>query len=141
METNFVSFIFFLITFGATFFPFGLSLWGKGGENPNVFVLAGMLAMLFAGANIILVNKKSLGKWLPRALASLGLVLAGWMISYPLYQKKFCPVCFIAGGNHKLSLGAGIILLLCGVVMFIFGWKVTGWDMPQQILTSKTENS
>lgn len=104
-----------------------------------MFVLAGMLAMLFAGANIILVNKKSLGSWLPRALASLGLVLAGWMISYPLYQKTFCPVCFIAGGSHKLSLGAGLILLLFGVVMFVFGWKVTGWGMSRQAQVMESE--
>jgi len=141
METLIVSSIFFLITSGATFFPFALALWGRGKENPNVFVLSGALAMVFAAANIVLVHRKSLGKAGPRILASLSLVLAAWMVTYPIYQRWFCPVCFITGGSHKVTTGAGIVLLLFGLAVFFLGWKVTGWGRPADksvITTEKT---
>ena len=130
METLVVSLIFFLITSGATFFPFALALWGRGKENPNVFVLSGALAMVFAAANIMLVHRKSLGKAGPRILASLSLVLAAWMVTYPIYQSWFCPVCFITGGSHKVTTAAGIALLIFGVAIYFLGWKVTGWGRP-----------
>jgi hypothetical protein len=130
MEAIVVSLIFFLITAGIAFFPFALSLWGKGGENPNVFVLAGVLAMLAAVANVLLVYRRGKGRALPRILASLGLVLAMWMITYPIYQRQFCPVCFFTGGSHPVRLVAGVTLIAIGVIIFVLGWKMTGWGKP-----------
>jgi hypothetical protein len=127
METLLVALIFFLVTCGAAFFPFALVLWGKGGENPNVFVLSGVLAMIFAAANLLLVHRRALGRKLPRILAGLGLVIAAWMITYPVYQNWLCPVCLLAGGTHQAKPVAGIILLLAGVIVFFLGWRVTRW--------------
>src|SRR3990172_11895324 len=125
MEALFVSLIFFLATCGLAFFPFALGLWGRAGENPKVFLLCGALAMVSAAVNILLVNQRALGKALPRILASLGLVLAFWMITFPLYQKKFCPVCLLTDGTHTAKPVVGVILLAVGVIVFVLGWKVT----------------
>ncbi len=139
METLVVSLIFFLITAGAAFFPFALALWGRGKENPNVFVLSGALAMVFAAANIMLVHRRSLGKFAPRILASVGLSLAAWMVTYPVYQRWLCPVCFITGGSHKVLTLAGIVLLVFGLAIFFLGWKVTGWgkQVHKSVITTE----
>ena len=139
METLIVSLIFFLITAGAASFPFALALWGSGAENPNVFVLSGALAMVFAAANIMLVQRRSSGKAGPRILASLGLSLAAGMVIFPLYQKWFCLVCLVTGGSHKIVPIAGVILLLFGVVIFFLGWRVTGWGVSQRAEVMESE--
>jgi|GEM_PF-5923932 len=141
METLVVSLIFFLITAGAAFFPFALALWGRGKENPNVFILSGALAMVFAAANIMLVHRRSLGKFAPRILASIGLSLAAWMVSYPVYQRWFCPVCFFTGGNHQVTTAAGVLLLILGVAIYFLGWKVTGWGRAVDKLVTSTEKT
>jgi len=97
--------------------------------------------MVFAAANIMLVHRKSLGKAGPRILASLSLVLAAWMVTYPIYERWFCPVCFITGGSHKVTTAAGIVLLIFGVAVFFLGWKVTGWGRPVDKLVSATEEN
>ncbi|MCI0531608.1 MAG: hypothetical protein L0Y74_06655 [candidate division Zixibacteria bacterium] len=141
MDALVVSIIFFLITGAAAFFPFALALGGRAAESPKVFLLAGGIALIFAGANVILAHRRAAGRFLPRLFASLGMSIAFWMAAYPFYHNWLCPVCLLTGGRHKAQLLGYVVVAVVGLIGFVLAWVVTGWGKVTSSPTSSFKQS
>ena len=140
MDSLVVSIIFFLITGAAAFFPFALALGGRAAESPKVFLLAGVVSLLFAGANVILAHRRAAGRFLPRIFAGLGMSVAFWMVAYPFYHNWLCPVCLVTGGTHKAQFLGYVVVGVVGLIGFILAWVVTGWGRLSMLNESDLSN-